>query len=495
MHEKINRYMGNTNYITAIELSSSKVSGAVGIEAYDGIKILATASTPVDRFISKGVVRNVDETSKAINCIINSLEASLDNVSIKKAYIAFAGLTVHSIPSKITKGFDEHTKITPEIINDLAMENDDTFQCPAGYTRVQVVNQEYKLDGKIDTNPIGAPTRTIEGNYLNIVIKEQYLKQLNDSFEQARIEIADSFSAARMDADILLSKDARRNGCALVNIGADTTTIAIYNNDILRMLTVLPLGSHNITMDLCAGQLSLDEAEEIKITRGYKSPGKETTPIDSELVNSIINARMSEILQNVKYQVEESGELIGHIIFTGGGSKLKNIELLLEEFLPNFRTEVISEPQFSLVGSSGVNLNGIFTTALYGLLKQGKENCCEEIRKEAPKVVVEQDIFGGNNYVNENEITEDVKPKEPEMSKEEKRRLEKEEKERKKEEERQRKEEQRRIKEEQKRIREEQRRNSPGLFDVIIDKFKKGTKDFIGQVTDDEKDEDYDDEN
>ena len=73
--------------------------------------------------------------------------------------------------------------------------------------------------------------------------------------------------------------------------------------------------------------------------------------------------------------------------------------------------------------------------------------------------------------------------------------IEKEEKERKKEEERQRKEEQRRIKEEQKRIREEQRRNSPGLFDVIIDKFKKGTKDFIGQVTDDEKDEDYDDEN
>ena len=46
MHEKINRYMGNTNYITAIELSSSKVSGAVGIEAYDGIKILAIFVIP-----------------------------------------------------------------------------------------------------------------------------------------------------------------------------------------------------------------------------------------------------------------------------------------------------------------------------------------------------------------------------------------------------------------------------------------------------------------
>ena len=477
--------MENTSYIAAIELSSSKVSGAVGIEAYDGIKILATASTPVEGFISKGVVRNVDETSNAINCIINNLEPSLGNVSIKRAYISFAGLTVHSIPSRITKGFEEYTKITPDIINALALENDETFQCPVGYTRVQVVNQEYRIDGKVDNNPIGAPTKLIEGNYLNIVIKEQYLKQLNDSFAQAKIEIADSFSAARMDADILLSKDARRNGCALVNIGADTTTIAIYNNDILRMLTVLPLGSRNVTMDLCAGQLSIDEAEELKITRGYKSPGKESEPIDSELVNSIINARMSEILQNVKYQIEESGEIIGHIIFTGGGSKLKNIELLLEEFLPNFRTEVISEPQFNLVGSNGVNLNGIFTTALYGLLKQGKENCCEKNVKETP-IVTEQDIFANSGIHEEETIPQE--PVQTELSREEKRRLEKEEKERKKE-------EQRRIKEEQKRKREEQRKNSPGLFDSFINKLTKGTKGFIEQVTDDERDEDYDDEN
>ena len=225
--------MGNNNYIAAIELSSSKISGTVGIETYAGIKILATASTPVKGFITKGVVRNVDEASNAINYIINSLEGGLDNINIKRAYISFAGLTVHSIKSKVTKTFDRYTKITPEIVSDMALENDKTFQAPEGYARVQVVNQEYRLDGKPDTNPIGAPTLQIEGNYLNIVINEQYLKQLNDSFKQADIEIADSFSAARMDADILLSKDARRNGCALVNIGADTTTVSIYNNDIL----------------------------------------------------------------------------------------------------------------------------------------------------------------------------------------------------------------------------------------------------------------------
>lgn len=465
--------MGNTNYITAIELSSSKISGTVGIETYAGIKILATASTPVKGFIPKGVVRNVDETSNAINYIINTLESSLDNVAIKRAYISFAGLTVHSIKSKVTRSFNSYTKITHDIINEMALENDNTFQAPEGYTRVQVVNQEYKLDGKTDNNPIGAPTLQIEGNYLNIVINEQYLKQLNDSFSQADIEIADSFSAARMDADILLSKDARRNGCALVNIGADTTTLAIYNNDILRKLIVIPLGSRNITMDLCSKQISFDEAEEIKITRGYKSPLNDQLPIDSDTINSIINARMCEILQNAKYQIEESGERIGHIIFTGGGSKLKNLNLLLKEYLPNYRSDIISEPQFSLESSNGVNLHGIFTTALYGLLKQGKENCCEEIKPVIYTKPVEPSIFSGDMF-DQLDKNEDETPIEPQETKTEKTAGVK-----------------KNDSNTNKKGGKDDKPKGKGLFDNWFGKIKQGAETIVGEMTKDDND-DYD---
>lgn len=403
--------MGKNDYITAIEISSSKISGTVGIKTYEGIKILSAASTPVTGFISKGVVRNVDETSKAINYIINSLESSLDNIAIKRAYISLAGLTVHSIRSRITRTFDSYTKITQEIINEMAEENDNTFSPPVGYTRVQAIGQEYRLDGKIDKSPIGAPTRQIESNYLNIVIKEQYLKQLNDSFEQAEIEIADSFCAARMDADIILSTDARRNGCALVNIGADTTTIAIYNNDMMRKLVVLPLGSNNITMDLCSAHISMDEAEEIKITRGYKSQGYGMVGIDTDTINNIVNARMNEILQNVKYQIENFNENVNHLIFTGGGSKLKNLELLFDEYLPNFKCEIISEPQFSLVSSDNVNIHGIFSTALYSLLKQGSENCCEELKPTVYTPPVEQALNFDDYKPEEEVVKEKTKPR------------------------------------------------------------------------------------
>lgn len=403
--------MGQTNYIVAIELSSSKVTGAVGIETYNGMKIIATASTRVDGYISKGVVRNVDKTSEAITYIINSLEPNLigengEEIMIKKAYVSLAGLTIHSIQSKITRGFDTYTKITSDIINEMELENDYRFQVPEGYSKVQVITQEYKVDGKTDHNPVGAPAMTIEGCYLNIVIKKQFLEQLKESFKQANVEIEDSFIAARMDADILLTKDARRNGCALVNIGAETTTIAIYNNDNLRMLKVLPLGSNNITRDLCAEQISYDEAEVIKITRGYKAPGNEKEPIDNETASNVINARMGEIMQNVKYQIEESGEMIHNIIFTGGGSRLKNINLLFEEYLPNFKTSIVADPQLAFECKPGVNTFGIFTTALYGLLNQGKENCCEEVKYEPQAAAGElfsADAMTGNDTTTEEE--------------------------------------------------------------------------------------------
>ena len=398
--------MGQTNYIVAIELSSSRITGAAGIETHNGMKIIATASEPVDGFISKGIVRNVDKTSETITNVINNLETALfkeagEGITIKKAYISLSGLTLQSRHSRVTRNFGTHTKITADHINELAIENDRTFQIPDGYIRVDVIEQEFKTDGKVNRDPIGAPAMAIEGNYLNIMIKEQFLDQLYESFNMAETEIAELFIAARMDADIILAKDERRNGCALVNIGADTTTIAVYNNEQLRKLTVVPLGSRNITRDISCEKLSFDQAEAIKICRGYSSQTAENDPIDNATVDNIISGRMSEILQNVKYQINESGEIINRIIFTGGGSRLKNMELLLEEYLPDFKTSILSDPKLAFECVPGVNTISIFTTALYGLLNKGKDNCCEIINQTPPPPPISGTLFGNEPAVNE----------------------------------------------------------------------------------------------
>ena len=115
---------------------------------------------------------------------------------------------------------------------------------------------------------------------------------------------------------------------------------------------------------------------------------------------------MCEILQNVKFQIEESGELIGKIIFTGGGSRLKNFELLIEEYLPEFRVSIACDPQLAFECLPGVNTIGVFTTALYGLMNQGKDNCCECLE---PTPVNNGGALFGEEEMNGKEPEEPVK--------------------------------------------------------------------------------------
>lgn len=412
--------MGESSYIAAIEIGSSKISGAVGVETYDGIKIVAYASEPVSGFITKGVVRNVDETGQCLTSIINRMEAQMDNIEIQKAYIAFGGLSMKSLKSTVVKDFNEYTKITQNIIDEIASENDITFVVPDGYQKIKVIPQEYKLNGDTNISPIGIPTRRIECNFLNIIIKKQYIKQLNESLSIAKIEIADSFNATRIEADILLSEDEKRSGCALVNIGSETTTVALYSNNIMRHIAVIPLGSENITKDLCSENITHQEAEQLKIFKGYASDATDNSALPTELVNEIIGARVAEILLNVKRRIELSKENINNIIVTGGGARLKNIALLLDEHLAGFKLRIVTEFASNYRSEEGLyHMKGALTPTLYGLLKMGKQNCCrkEEIVASQP---TPNSLFG--DEPEQVKVEEPVinKPQEPKVTKEQK---------------------------------------------------------------------------
>ncbi|MBO7279612.1 MAG: hypothetical protein J6V00_00445 [Bacteroidaceae bacterium] len=407
--------MATNNYIVAIEIGSSKISCAVGIQTYSGINILAYASEPVNGFVSKGVVRNVDETGNCLNSLINRLEPSLDNLTIEKAYVAFGGLSMHTRKSTVVRTFDEYTKVTQSVIEQMALENDQQFAVPDGYQRIMVLPLESRLNGETSLTPMGIPTRRIECNYQNILLREQYMKQLEESFAMSNICILDSYNAIILEANILLSDTERSSGAALVNIGAETTTVAIYTNNLLRKLVVIPIGSNNITRDLCAEQIPYKEAEQLKIFKGYNSTDDDNSIIETELVNQIISARMSEILLNVKHQIEEAENRVANIVFTGGGSKLKNIMQIIQECLPNFKTRIANEESYSYNCAEELSLgSSAITPALYGLLLNGKENCCNEFIQTTPEQF-QTDLFGDpvvTDKAPDNQVAEKEKEKE-----------------------------------------------------------------------------------
>lgn len=399
--------MAITNFIAAIELGSSKISGIAGKKNNDGtLQVYAFASEESASFVQKGIVYNVDKAAQALKFIITELEKQLGS-SIAKIYVGISGQSLRTIKNTVGRTLEEESIISDQVIDEICEENHNTEICDMDI--LDVAPQEYKIDNKLQAEPVGVTGQQVTGQFLNIVARNSLKRNLERSLTQAQIEIADDLIVSPLAlAKAILTENEMRIGCALVDMGADTTTIAIYKNNFLRHLCVLPLGGNSITRDITSLQMEQEEAEQLKVTYGdalYKESENETAAtcqtedgriIELNTLNDIIGARTEEILANVNHQIilsEYNDKLYAGVIFTGGGANLKNLEAA---FRAKSRIEKV-KTIFSISSEvNGLDNNllqcGKFNT-LMGLLMWGKENCS---KPEAPKAIkpgTSEDLF------------------------------------------------------------------------------------------------------
>jgi cell division protein FtsA len=292
------------------------------------------------------------------------------------------------VKNVISKDLPVETIITQDMVIELMDANRNMV-----YQDQEILDaaaQEYKVGSQFQLDPVGIQSNRLEGNFLNILERKAFYKNLNKCFEAAGINVAEMYLAPLALADSVLTEAEKRSGCALVDIGADTTTVSVYSKNILRHLAVIPLGSNNITKDIATLQMEESDAEKMKLK--YGSAFTDNSEIDSELKYSIdsdrqvesrkfieiVEGRLEEIIENVWYQIpsEYYDKLLGGIILTGGGSNMKNIE---KAFSNHTHVEKIRVAKFvtQTIISNNEDIkshNGMMNTVL-GLLIKGDINC------------------------------------------------------------------------------------------------------------------------
>jgi cell division protein FtsA len=380
--------MAAKEFIVAIELGSSKVTGIAGQKNLDGsIQILAVVKEESSAFIRKGVVYNIDKTAQCLTSIIKKLETQL-KTEIRQVYVGVGGQSIRSVRNVISKDLPNESIITQDMVIELMDANRNMT-----YPDQEILDaavQEYKVGSQFQIDPVGIQATRLEGNFLNILERKAFYKNLNKCFETAGINVAEMYLAPLALADSVLTEAEKRSGCALVDLGADTTTVSVYSKNILRHLAVIPLGSNNITKDIATLQMEESDAERIKLK--YAAAYTDNNDIDNDLKYTIdserqiesrkfieiVEGRLEEIIENVWYQIpsEYYDKLLGGIILTGGGSNLKNIE---KAFNNHTHVEKIRVAKF--VTQSIISNNeaikahdGTMNTVL-GLLAKGDINC------------------------------------------------------------------------------------------------------------------------
>ena len=375
-------------FIVAIELGSSKMTGIAGKKNLDGsIQVLACVKEDSSSCIRKGVVYNIDKTAQCLTSIISRLEKQL-KTGITQVYVGVGGQSIRSIRNLISKDLPAGTQVTQDMVIEL-MDSNRNMKYP-DQEILDAAVQEYKVDSQYQLDPVGIQCSRIEGNFLNILQRKAFYKNLNKCFETAEINVAEMYLAPLALADSVLTEAERRSGCALVDLGADTTTVSVYSKNVLRHLAVIPLGANNITKDIASLQMEDSDAEKMKLK--YASAFTDNNDIDNNMKYSIdqdrqvevrkfieiVEGRLEEIIANVWCQIPEEycDKLLGGVILTGGGANLKDIEKAFQNYthidkirIAKFVTQTITS------NIADINAHDGMMNTVLGLLAKGDINC------------------------------------------------------------------------------------------------------------------------
>lgn len=378
----------NKEFIVAIELGSSKVTGIAGKKNLDGsISVLAVCQEESSSFIRNGVVYKMDKTAQCISSIVNRLQTQLKTV-ITRVYVGVGGQSIHSERNVIVRDLPQVDMITQEMVDEI-METNRQMNYPGQFI-LDSITQEYKVDTLQQIDPVGIQCRHLESNFLNILCREQFYNNLNECFNIAGVQIAEMFLSPIVLADSVLSDTEKRSGCVLVDLGADTTTVAIYHKNILRHLVVIPLGGINITRDIASQHIEENMAEDMKLRYGtaysdfidindaVQYNAGDDKQISNILFNDIVESRMREIIENVQNQIPKSyrDNLLGGIVLTGGGSNMRDIEKAFATFTGIQKVRVAKFVQQSINShiEEVTAHNAMLNTSL-ALLAKGDMNC------------------------------------------------------------------------------------------------------------------------
>ena len=323
-----------------------------------------------------GYIINQTDAVKSIRKAVRQAEKA-SGVRIERVYISIGGIGLSSHVSEgsvmISRADNEITELDVEKVSKDSQEN-----IPKGVTQnrqiIHSIPIKYRVDGKpiLGKDPVGMKGVKIEVEMLYVTCLAHHLQEIIQSVENAGIEIIDVMAAPLAAGLVTLSKTEKIAGCVLANIGSETVSIAVYEDDIPISLEVFPIGSNDVTNDIALGlKISLDEAEKIKKDqeRFYES-----SDIPKKKLQEIINARFSDIFELIDAHLKKigkSGLLPAGIIITGGGSGIINIEDLAKASLklPSKVAEINSDDDTleKSIGSQSVKVKDATWSIAYGL--------------------------------------------------------------------------------------------------------------------------------
>lgn len=315
--------------ITGIDVGTFHVKVAVARISKDPAKagrpeIIGTGLAE-SRGLKSGYIMQEVDVARSIKSAIAQAEKNA-GVTIKRAHLAIGSIGLEEIYSHgeiIPARAD--SEVTNVDLEKVMQDSEDRVIDHIPNRRIlHSVPLRYTIDGtEVLGRPQGLKGTKLEINSLFITTFEQHVNDLVRTVEKLGVYVEDVIASPLAASFVMLNKAQKRAGCVLANIGAETTSIVVFEDTTPISLKIFPTGSSDITNDLALQlRIPLEEAEKIK--RG----GMTSATFSKKRVDEITGERLKsifELINNHLTKIKRDGLLPAGIILTGGGANVSNV--------------------------------------------------------------------------------------------------------------------------------------------------------------------------
>lgn len=330
-------------HFVGLDIGTSAVRCVVGMFDPNGSSmpsIIGHGSAP-NQGMRRGAVVHVDDVAEAIVHAVTEAER-ISGMSIKQATVNVNGAHVEGINSQGVIAISAaNREITSE--DRLRVEEAATIvNLPQNREIIQFFAKNYSLDGQRNIkDPVGMHGVRLEVDAHIVTASTPNLRNLDMALEKAELAASHHTVSSLAAAEAVLTRPQKEAGTALIDIGAGTTNLIVFEDGEVQHVAVLPIGGQHITNDLAIGlKTDLEVAEAVKLQHASLRPdakklnvmvkvGAKTQNFQSEEISMIVEARVEELLEYVEKELQKikrARKLPGGIVLTGGSAKLPGID-------------------------------------------------------------------------------------------------------------------------------------------------------------------------
>ena len=312
------------NIATGIDIGTYSINIAVLELSKNGScpKVLALVSSPSNG-LRKGNINDLKSASKSVSLAIKDAERA-SKIPIKRAYLGIGGTTLNSIFSKgLISVSRADGEITDYDVKRVIHQSEVNIPKISNRSIIHTIPLQFSIDKDISIkDPVGMKGNKLEVDTIFIVCLTQHLNNLIKSVESNGVKVEDIIASPLANARAILGRRQKEVGSLILDLGAETTSVIVFEEDIPISVAVFPIGSDHITNDiaLCL-QISLDDAEELKRSYGIESA-------TTRKISHIVEARLNDVLDLVGghlKKINKNEMLPAGAVLAGEGSMISNL--------------------------------------------------------------------------------------------------------------------------------------------------------------------------